>query len=181
MARIAWLSFAMRVLAWSSSLTQEKADEKAKSLGLPAGAVQVVGSKEEAIERADVLSLHYVLSPRSRGIIGKAELEKMKSTAVLINTSRGPLADEAALLEALKKGKIRGAALDVFETEPLPQDSEWRTVKWGEEGRSEVVLSPHMGYGEEGTMDAWYNEQANILGKWLNGEEVGPKLGGYSA
>lgn len=156
-AKIMHESFGMRILAWSSSLTQEKADEKATSMGLDAEdedgekTFKVV-SKEELFQQADVLSVHYVLSDRSRGIVGKDVLDLMKKSAFLVNTSRGPLVDEDALQTTLEEGKIRGAALDVFEIEPLPADSKWRTVKWGEEGRGKVLLSPHMGYVEEETM-----------------------------
>ncbi|KAL9073440.1 MAG: hypothetical protein Q9157_004748 [Trypethelium eluteriae] len=73
----------------------------------------------------------------------------MKETAMFVNTSRGPLVDEDALLRVLEKGAIRGAAIDVFDIEPLPQDSPWRSLKWGEDGRSQVLLTPHMGYVEE--------------------------------
>lgn len=152
-AKIMYQSFGMRILAWSSSLTQDAADEKAKALGLPVEedgekVFRVVG-KEELFKEADVLSVHYVLSERSRGIVGKEELALLKKSALFVNTSRGPLVDEDALLKVLEKGSIRGAALDVFEIEPLPKDSKWRTTKWGFDGRSHVLISPHMGYVEE--------------------------------
>ncbi|KLJ11070.1 glycerate dehydrogenase [Blastomyces silverae] len=166
----------MRVIAWSSNLTQDMADEKASALGLPAGTFEVVSSKLALFREADVLSVHYVLSERSLGIVGEEELGVMKPTALLVNTSRGPLIGEKALLKTLKEGKIRGAALDVFDLEPLPGDSPWRTTRWGVEGRSEVLLSPHMGYVEEGIMHRWYEEQAENLDRWLNGKEVENKL-----
>lgn len=119
------------------------------------------------------MSIHYVLSARSRGIVGKDELAMMKPNGIIVNTSRGPLVDEAALLEVLREGKIRGAALDVFDQEPLPEDSPWR--KDGE-FKSEVVLSPHMGYVNAGTMERWYQEQGEIVGKWVKGEEVGNEM-----
>lgn len=175
-ARIAVLGFAMKVNAWSSSLTQEKADEKAESLGLPKGKFHVVGSKEELFRTADILSVHYVLSDRSRGMVGEEELSVMKPNALLVNTSRGPLIEEGALLKTLKDGKIRGAALDVFDTEPLPRDSPWRTTKWGQGGSSEVLLSPHMGYAEENTMHAWYEETAENVERWLDGKEVKQRI-----
>ena len=175
-ARIAVLGFDMRITAWSSSLTQQAADEKAKGYGLPAGTFRVVASKEELFRTADVLSVHYVLSDRSRGIVGEKELSVMKSTALLVNTSRGPLIDEKALLSTLKAGRIRGAALDVFDVEPLPSDSEWRSTSWGRDGSSEVLLSPHMGYAEELIMHAWYDETVANVEKWLDGEEVNAKL-----
>lgn len=151
-AKILYQSFGMKVLAWSSNLTQEKADTRAVALGLPAededGKVFKVVGKEELFKEADVLSVHYVLSDRSKGIVGPKELGFLKKNALFVNTSRGPLVDEDALLEVLEKGEIRGAALDVFNIEPLPTDSKWRNTKWGTEGRSRVLLSPHMGYVE---------------------------------
>lgn len=142
--KIAVQAFGMQVLAWSTNLTQEKADEQARSQGLPAGSFVVAASKEEFFAAADVLSVHSVLSERSRGIVGAADLARMKPQALIVNTSRGPLIDESALLETLRAGRIRGAALDVFDPEPLPLDSPWRTTPWGQEGRSEVLLSPHV-------------------------------------
>ncbi len=175
-AKIMYQSFGMRILAWSSSLTQEAADEKAKALGLPIededGKVFTVVSKEELFKQADVLSVHYVLSDRSRGIVGAEELALLKLSALFINTSRGPLVDEAALIGVLEKGKIRGAAIDVFEIEPLPKESKWRSERWGTEGRSKVLLSPHMGYVEKEAMRQWYEEQAEIVERWHKGEEL---------
>jgi phosphoglycerate dehydrogenase-like enzyme len=162
----------MNVVAWSSSLTQEAADEKAKKFGLPAGTFRVVGSKDELFQVADVLSVHYVLSERSRDIVSERELAVMKPSALLINTSRGPLVNERALLSVLKAGKIRGAALDVYNIEPLPQDSEWRTTAWGRNGSSEVLLSPHMGYVEEGVMHRWYDETVENVERWLDGRDL---------
>lgn len=144
-ARIGAQAFGMNVIAWSENLTQEKADDAAEGAGLPRGTFKAV-SKAELFQNADVLSLHYVLSPRSRGIVNREELAMMKPTAVLINSSRGPLIDESALLEALERGQIRGAALDVWWQEPLPADSPWRAYK----GKSDLVMSPHMGYVNEG-------------------------------
>lgn len=165
------LGFGMRVVAWSPNLTQERADEVAASVGQPKGTFKVVG-KEELFETSDVVSVHLVLSERSRGTVGRADLVKMKKDALFVNTSRGPLVDERALLEVLKDGKIGGAALDVFDTEPLSDASEWRTLEWGKGGRSRVVLSPHMGYSERETMHDWYRQQAENVERWLQGEEV---------
>ncbi|KAJ5847184.1 hypothetical protein N7455_011141 [Penicillium solitum] len=170
------LAFGMKVLAWSTNLTQEKADEQAHAQGLPAGTFAVAASKEEFFAHADIVSVHSVLSDRSRGIIGAAEIANMRSSAFIINTSRGPLIEERALLEALNMGRIRGAALDVFDPEPLPLDSPWRTTPWGHDGRSEVLLSPHMGYGEEELLRGWYRETAENLERWLNGQELLRKL-----
>ncbi|KAL4939364.1 hypothetical protein BDV06DRAFT_231095 [Aspergillus oleicola] len=148
-ARVAVLGFGMDVCAWSTNLSQEKADEAAVGVGLEKGDIQVVAEKQELFKNSHVVSVHYVLSDRSKGIVGGPELASMKNNALLINTSRGPLIDESALLDVLNKGGIGGAALDVFDPEPLPIDSPWRTTKWGVDGRSEVVLTPHMGYGDE--------------------------------
>lgn len=173
----------MRVVAWSSSLTQEVADEKAAAAGLPVesawGKTFEVVSKEELFRRADLVSVHYVLSERSRGVVGRAELALLKPSALLVNTSRGPLVDQDALLEVLREGKIGGAALDVYELEPLPKDSEWRSQKWGKEGRSKVVLTPHMGYVEEGTLRPWAEESVRNIEKWGKGEggELTPLAG----
>jgi phosphoglycerate dehydrogenase-like enzyme len=176
-ARILYQIFGMRVVAWSTSLTQEVADEKAKAAGLPVEdedgeKVFKVVSKEELFKQADIVSVHYVLSERSRGIVSRADLSLLKKSAFFINTSRGPLVDEAALLDTLETGAIRGAAVDVFDIEPLPNDSRWRTQKWGTEGRSHVLLSPHMGYVEEGIIGRWYVEQAEITRRWHKGEEL---------
>ncbi|KAI6708947.1 hypothetical protein PZA11_005876 [Diplocarpon coronariae] len=175
-ARIMYQSFGMRILAWSSSLTQDAADEKARALGLPVEEdgekVFKVVSKEDLFREADVLSVHYVLSDRSRGLAGAEDLALLKKSALFVNTSRGPLVDEEALLEILQKGAIRGAALDVFAIEPLPADSKWRTTKWGADGRSQVLLSPHMGYVEEETLDNWYAEQAQIVTLWHRGQDL---------
>jgi glycerate dehydrogenase len=175
-ARIAVLAFGMKVIAWSSSLTQATADEKATAAGLEVGTFEVVGSKEELFSRADVVSVHYVLSDRSRGIVGKEELGSMKPSAIIVNTSRGPLVDVDTLYEILENGNIRGAGLDVFEIEPMEKDNKWRTTKWGEEGRSQVVLTPHTGYAEEANMKHWYKTMAEMVGQYIKGEEVGHKL-----
>jgi lactate dehydrogenase-like 2-hydroxyacid dehydrogenase len=175
-AKIMYSAFGMRIIAWSSSLTQETADLKAKEAGLPVETYgertfRVVG-KEDLFKESDVVSVHYVLSDRSRGIVGAQDLALMKKSAFFVNTSRGPLVDEDALLAVLKEGNIRGAAIDVFDLEPLPKDSPWRDSKWGTEGRSHVLLSPHMGYVERETMNNWYDEQVEIIEKWHKGEPL---------
>ena len=96
----------------------------------------------------------------------------MKESALLVNTSRGALIDEAALYTALQTGRIGGAALDVFDLEPLPVDSPWRSTDWGSAGRSRLLLTPHMGYVEEGIVHTWYEETAENLERWLDGQEV---------
>jgi phosphoglycerate dehydrogenase-like enzyme len=166
----------MRIVAWSSNLTQEAADEKAKAAGLPVESngekTFKVVSKEELFKSADVVSIHLVLSDRSKGVIAAGDLALMKPTAIFVNTSRGPLVVEEDLIDALEKGQIRTAALDVFNIEPLPLDSKWRTTKWGQEGRSQVLLTPHMGYVEKGTLDAWYQQQVENIKRWEKGEAL---------
>lgn len=120
----------MNVVAWSPNLTPERAAE---------AGVGFIATKEELMQRSDIVSLHIVLSERTRGLIGAKELALMKPSAILINTSRGPLIDEDALLEVLQKKKIAGAGLDVFDVEPLPLDHPFRDL-------NNVTLSPHMGY-----------------------------------
>ncbi|EXK27231.1 hypothetical protein FOXG_13034 [Fusarium oxysporum f. sp. lycopersici 4287] len=176
-ARIGSLAFGMKIKCWSSSLDQARADEMAVKLGLPIEdedgdkTFQAV-SKEELFATADVVTLHYVLSDRSRGLIGAKELAAMKQSALLINTSRAALIDEAALLEVANECSIRGVALDVFESEPLPADSPWRSQDWGNGKKSRVLVTPHMGYVEEGIMNSWYAEQAENVERWLDGKDV---------
>ncbi|KAF2842533.1 D-isomer-specific 2-hydroxyacid dehydrogenase family protein [Patellaria atrata CBS 101060] len=174
--KIAKLAFGMEVVAWSNNLTQEKADEKAVQMGLPKGSFKVTSSKDELFRVADILSVHYVLSDRSRGIVGERELALMKKTALLVNSSRGPLIDQDALQKTLNNGKIRGAALDVFEIEPLPLDDPWRTTEWGKDGRSEVLLTPHTGYVEEETINNWYDQVVENIELWLDGKELNTKF-----
>ncbi|XDG05397.1 hypothetical protein ABKA04_005012 [Annulohypoxylon sp. FPYF3050] len=180
-ARVGCLAWGMRVLCWSENLTQERADRKAEEMGLPVSGgyalepgeptFRAVG-KEELFRSADVVSLHYVLSERSRGIVGTRELDWMKNSALLVNTSRGPLIDGEALHGALENGRIRGAALDVFDVEPLPAESPWRSTKWGTQGRSNLIITPHMGYVEDGIMHTWYEETAENLERWLRGDTL---------
>ncbi|TAQ86110.1 hypothetical protein B7494_g5567 [Chlorociboria aeruginascens] len=173
-AKIMYQSFGMKVIAWSSNLTQAIADEQAKNAGLPiededGEKTFTVVSKEELFKHGDILSVHYALSQRSTGIVAKEDFALMKKGAFFINTSRGPIVVEEDLLDTLREGRIRGAALDVFDVEPLPADSPWRTTKWRENGSSHVLLSPHMGYGERQTINNWYAEQVEILEKWHHG------------
>lgn len=180
-ARIGSLAWGMRVVCWSENLTQEKANQKAEEVGLPAYGGNHLDpeaptfkavSKDELFTTADVVSLHYVLSERSRGIVGVPELAQMKQSAILVNTSRGPLINDTALYDALENGRIRGAALDVYDIEPLPADSPWRSTIWGTQGRSSLIITPHMGYVEDGIMHTWYEETAENLERWLRGESL---------
>lgn len=176
-ARIMKVAFGMKIVAWSSNLTQQTADEKAVGAGLPVEdedgekTFEVV-SKEELFGTADVVSLHLVLSDRSRGVITRDDLGRMKKTAFFVNTSRGPLVVEQDLLDILKEGKIAGAATDVFDVEPLPQDSEWRSQAWGKNGRSRVLVTPHMGYVEEASITGWYEQQVANIERFARGEPL---------
>lgn len=178
-ARVAHLAWGMRVLCWSENMTQQRADEMAVLVGLSpdsgidGGKTFRAVSKEELFRDADVVSMHYVLSDRSRGIVSVKELELMKPSALLVNTSRGPLIDHDALLDTLEKGKIRGAALDVFDIEPLPLSSPWRQSNyWGLDGRSVLLTTPHMGYVDEGLMNTWYAETAENVERWVDGRDI---------
>ena len=171
-AKLLHLAFGMKVVAWSENLTQAKADAAAERVGLPAGTFAAV-SRHELFSTADVLAIHIVLSDRSRGLVTKADLELMKQDSIFINTSRGPIVVEEDLLDVLRRGRINRAALDVFDIEPLPKDSPWRTTAWGSgDGSSQVVLTPHMGYGEGSTMNAWYEVQVDNIGRRARGEEL---------
>ncbi|KAF9698993.1 hypothetical protein EKO04_003307 [Ascochyta lentis] len=180
-ARVGVLAFGMKIVCWSTNLSQEKADQLAEEVGLPVTGGGMIAddektfkvvSKEEVFKTADVVSLHYVLSERSRGIVSTRELNWMKPSGLLVNTSRGPLVDEAVLLDTLRKGRIGGAALDVFDIEPLPADSPWRNEDWDAEEKGRVLLTPHMGYVEEGTMTIWYEEIAENLERFVQGREL---------
>ena len=146
-------AFGMDVIAWSQNLTAERARE--------AGA-QLVG-KDELFARADVVSIHVVLSPRSRGLVGAAELKRMKPTAFLVNTSRGPIVEEAALLESLRAKRIAGAGLDVFEPEPLPKGHPLL-------GLDNVVITPHLGYVTEEGYRLVYGQAVENIRAFLDGQ-----------
>jgi phosphoglycerate dehydrogenase-like enzyme len=144
----------MNVLAWSANLTAEQART--------AGATLV--SKQELLSRSDAVSLHLVLSPRSRGVIGAAEIAQMKPGTILINTSRGPLVDEAALLEAVRAGRII-AALDVYDREPLPANHPLRSAP-------NTVLTPHLGYAVKETWIEFYGQSIENALAFLAGKPV---------
>jgi len=143
-------AFGMNVIAWSENLTAEKAAE--------AGARKV--TKEELFRQADFVTIHLVLSHRSRGIITEAEFRQMKPTAYFINTSRGPLVDEAALIGVLQDRVIAGAALDVFDTEPLPTDHPFRRL-------DNVLITPHIGYVTADTYRIFFEDTVKALLEWL--------------
>ena len=167
-ARIGAQAFGMNVIAWSENLTQEKADAAAENAGLPRGTFKAV-SKAELFQNADVISMHYVLSPRSRGIVGEEELAMMKPTSVLVNSSRGPLIDEQALLSAQQQGVIRGASLDVWWQEPFPANSPRRSYN----GKRELVMSPHMGYVNEGESGVHF-ESVILIHELMSGSHDQP-------
>jgi len=148
-------AFEMDVLAWSQHLEPDFA----RSLG-----VEPV-TKTELLRRADVVSLHLRLSDRTRGVVGADELALMKPTAYLINTSRGPLVDEAALVTALTSGRIAGAGLDVFDVEPLPPDHALRSAP-------RTVLTPHIGYGTHDTYQQYFTDAVEDIEAYLAGQPV---------
>jgi len=149
------LAFGMRVVAWSQNLTREAA--------AAAGARLV--PKEELLREADVVSIHLVLSGRTRGLIGAAELQLMKPTARLVNTSRGPIIVESALIEALANGRIAGAAIDVFDVEPLPPEHPFRRM-------DRVLATPHIGYVSRGLYERFYRDTVANIVAWLDATEV---------
>jgi phosphoglycerate dehydrogenase-like enzyme len=143
-------AFGMDVIAWSTNLTPDAADE--------AGVTYV--SKEELFSRADVLTVHLKLSERSHGLVGAEDLALMKPTALLVNTSRGPIVDESALVDALRSRRIAGAGLDVFDTEPLAAGHPLRSL-------DNVVATPHIGYVAEQVYRVFYGESAAKIARWL--------------
>jgi phosphoglycerate dehydrogenase-like enzyme len=148
-------AFEMNVVAWSENLTAEAA----RDVGVTAV------ERDELFARADVLTIHTVLSARTRGLVGAGELGLMKRSAVLVNTSRGPIVDEEALVAALHAGTIAGAALDVFDTEPLPVDHPLRTAP-------NTLLTPHIGYVTAGTYEVFYREAVEDIAAFLSGAPV---------
>ena len=144
------VAFGMKVIAWSQNLTEEKASA--------AGATLV--DKPTLFREADVVTLHLVLSGRTRGLIGASEFALMKPTARFVNTSRAPIVDEAALTEALLARRIAGAAVDVFEVEPLPPDHPFRKL-------DNVLATPHIGYVTEDLYRTFYADAAVNIATWL--------------
>ena len=148
-------AFGMKVIAWSQNLTPEKCAE------VGVGYV----NKDDLFRQSDFITIHVVLSPRSRGLIGARELGLMKPSAYLINTSRGPIVDEAALLAVLRDKKIAGAGLDVFDIEPLPVDHPLRRM-------DNVVLTPHLGYVSEQNYRAYIADVVGDIRGFLDGKPV---------
>ena len=149
------LAFEMDVLAWSQNLTAERAKEIGVTL-VP---------KDELLARSDIVSIHLVLGERTRGLIGARELGLMKRSAYLINTSRGPIVDEAALIRALGDGTIAGAGLDVFDEEPLPLDHAFRRLP-------NIVITPHLGYVTSETYRIFYGHAVEDIKAYLDGKPV---------
>jgi phosphoglycerate dehydrogenase-like enzyme len=148
-ARIA-LAFGMTVIAWSQNLTREIASAAGATLA----------DKDALFREADIVTVHLILSRRTSGLVGAAELALMKPTAWLVNTSRGPIVDEAALIEALRARRIAGAALDVFDIEPLPADHPFRRL-------DNVLATPHIGYVTEELYRTFYGDAAASIAAWL--------------
>ncbi|UUZ94198.1 D-2-hydroxyacid dehydrogenase family protein [Paenibacillus sp. P25] len=149
-------AFGMEVAAWSQNLTEERA----KEVG-----VLLASSKEEPLESSDFVSIHLVLSERTRGLVGAAELNRMRPSAYLINTSRAPIVDQEALVEALQSRRIAGAGLDVYETEPLPEDSVFRFLP-------NVLTTPHLGYVTEGNYRTFYRDAVEDIQAFLAGSPI---------
>jgi len=145
----------MDVVAWSQNLTAEKAAE--------GGAALV--SKETLLSTSDVISLHLVLSDRTRGIVGAKEIAMMKPSAILVNVSRGPLIDEKAMIDALKSGRLGHAALDVYDREPLPADHPLRKM-------DNVTLSPHLGYVNDDNLKMFYGDALENIEAFLAGKPI---------
>ncbi|WP_415854381.1 D-2-hydroxyacid dehydrogenase family protein [Sinomonas sp. G460-2] len=149
------LAFGMDVVAWSQNLTDERAAE--------VGVRRV--EKEELFATADILTIHLVLSKRSRGLVGADELALMKPGSILVNTSRGPIVDEGALLDALSGGRLGLAALDVFDVEPLPADHPFRTAP-------RTILTPHIGYVTREQYEVFYRDAVEDIAAFVAGHPI---------
>jgi phosphoglycerate dehydrogenase-like enzyme len=148
-------AFGMETIAWSQNLTTERAAEH--------GVTAV--SKEDLFALSDVLSVHLVLSDRTRGLVGTEQLAAMKPDAILVNTSRGPIVDEAALLDALRRKQIGCAAIDVYDTEPLPADHPLRSLP-------NAVLTPHIGYVTREVYEIFYTDAVEDIAAYQAGEPI---------
>ncbi len=148
-------AFGMKVIAWSQNLTAEKCRDAGVDYA----------TKEDLFRQSDFITVHVVLSSRTRGLIGAAELALMKATAFLINTSRGPIIDEAALIGAPQQRKIAGAGLDVFDVEPLPLDHPFRKM-------DNVVITPHLGYVSEQNYRRYFADAVENIRGFLEGKPV---------
>ena len=148
-------AFGMNVVAWSQNLTEERAAQF--------GATLV--SKEELLSTSDYVTIHLILSQRTRGLLGAEELALLKQTAYLVNTSRGPIVDEAALIDVLERRAIAGAAMDVFDEEPLPVDHPLRRME-------NTVITPHLGYVTRETYLNYFGQAVEDIQAFLAGEPV---------
>ena len=149
------LAFGMKVIAWSQNLTESQASE--------IGAVRV--EKDELFSDSDIISIHLVLSDRTQGLVGAREIALMRSTAYIVNTSRGPIIQEGALIEALQAEKIAGAGIDVFDTEPLPPNHPFLTL-------TNTVITPHIGYVSRENFQTYFKQASEDVAAWLNGKPV---------
>jgi phosphoglycerate dehydrogenase-like enzyme len=147
------LAFGMDVLAWSQNLTADTTE--------PLG-VRLAGSKEELLASSDIVTIHLVLSDRTRGLLGAAELARMRPGAYLVNTSRGPIVDQDALVDAVVTGRIAGAGLDVYDVEPLPADHPFRTLP-------NVLATPHLGYVTRKNYELFHREIVEDITAYLAG------------
>jgi phosphoglycerate dehydrogenase-like enzyme len=146
-------AFGMNVIAWSPNLTPERCKEAGVGCA----------TKEELFSTADIVTVHVVLSQRSRGLVGADDLARMKPTSYLVNTARGPIVDEMALLKTLQERKIAGAAIDVFSVEPLPVDHPFRKL-------DNIVLTPHLGYVTAESFRNHYSQMVEGIDAWFKGE-----------
>jgi phosphoglycerate dehydrogenase-like enzyme len=154
-ARVA-LAFDMRAIAWSQNLTADRAD---------AAGVQLASSKEQLLEESDFVTIHLILSRRTRGLLGAPDLKRMKRTAYLINTSRAAIVDRDALVQALREGWIAGAGLDVFEQEPPASDDPLRSLP-------NVLATPHLGYVSRENYRTYYGEAVEDIRAFLDGSPI---------
>ncbi len=148
-------AFGMNVIAWSQNLTPERCKEHGVTYA----------TKADLFQQSDFISIHLVLSDRTRGLVGKTDLAMMKPTAYLINTSRGPIVDEAALVAALANKTIAGAGLDVFDVEPLPRDHVLRTLP-------NALITPHLGYVTQEGYRQFYGGTVDAVRAWLDGKPI---------
>jgi phosphoglycerate dehydrogenase-like enzyme len=146
-------AFGMNVIAWSPNLTPERCKEAGVGYA----------TREELFSTADIITVHVVLGPRSRGLVGADDLARMKPTSYLVNTARGPIVDEAALLTTLQQRRIAGAAIDVFSVEPLPVDHPFRKL-------DNIVLTPHLGYVTAESFRNHYSQMVEGIDAWFKGE-----------
>lgn len=149
-------AFGMDVIAWSQNLTAEKCAEHG---------VELAASLDDLLMRSDMVSIHVILSERTEGLIGAAQLARMKPTAYLINTSRGPIVDEAALIAAVEAGTIAGAGLDVFDQEPLPANHSFREI-------DAIVATPHLGYTMREGYENFFGQGIEDIAAWLDGQPI---------